>query len=111
MFSTAKCLFPAGLFSLKRWALLLTLAVCFSAVSRAQLVVDCSGSNLSAFPSINAALQSAGPGTAIFVAGTCNEDLQLAGVTDLFIGAWYGTRVTLNGRSASLMHTAFTSMD
>lgn len=67
--------------------------------AKAQLVVDCTGATPGAFPSINAALPSAGVGTAIFVvAGPCNESLQLAGQLDLFIGTYYGyPNVTLNG--------------
>lgn len=99
MFESSKCLFPAGRFSLKRSALFLAFAVLFPAVSRAQLVVDCTGATPGAFTSINAALPSAGPGTAIFlVAGPCNESLQLAGWTDLFIGTYYGyPNVAING--------------
>lgn len=68
-------------------------------ISRGQLVVDCTGATPGAFPSINAALGSAGYGTAIFVVGgPCNESLQLAGQTDLFIGTYYGApHVALNG--------------
>ena len=95
---SSKRSFPAGLFSLKRWGLLLAFAVCFSAASRAQLVVDCTGASLGAFTTINAALSSAGPGTSILVTGPCNEDVVLWGQTNLFIGAWYGQPATLNGR-------------
>ena len=77
------------------------MAVCLflSAVGQAQLVVDCTGATPGAFPSINAALPSAGAGTAIFViAGPCNESLQLAGWTDLFIGTYNGyPNVAING--------------
>ena len=79
--------------------LVLALAMFFPAVSRAQLVVDCTGATPGAFTSINAALGSSGAGTAIFVvAGPCNESLQLAGWTDLFIGTYYGyPNVDING--------------
>lgn len=78
---------------------LLVFAVLFPAVGRAQLVVDCTGATPGSFNSINAALPSAGIGTAIFVvAGPCNESLQLAGQTDLFIGTYYGfPNVAING--------------
>src|SRR5215471_16596139 len=78
---------------------LMVLAVLLPATGQAQLVVDCTGATPGAFPSINAALPSAGVGTAIFVvAGPCNESLQLAGQLDLFIGTYYGyPNVTLNG--------------
>ena len=75
---------------------MLCLALLYPAASQAQ-VVDCTGADPNAFPSINAALGSAGPGSAILVTGPCTEDLRLEGKTNLFIGAWYGQRVTLNG--------------
>jgi len=107
MFSSSKCVFPTALFSLRRslhkfslqrYALVLAFAVCLPAASRAQLVVDCTNGTPGAFTSINAALPSAGPGTAIFVTGPCTEDVHLAGQSNLFLGGWYGTRVTLNGQ-------------
>ena len=75
------------------------LAIVLPGLAKAQLVVDCTGATPGAFPSINAALPSAGVGTAIFVVGgPCNENLQLAGQIDLFIGTYYGSpNVTLNG--------------
>ena len=84
---------------LRNYLFPLVLAVLLSTVSQAQLVVDCTGATPGAFPSINAALPSAGAGTAIFVvAGPCNENLQLAGWIDLFIGTYYGSpSVALNG--------------
>jgi len=89
-------------------AFLLVLAVLLPATGQAQLVVDCTGNTPGAFPSINAALPSAGAGTAIFVvAGPCNESLQLAGSTDLFIGTYNGSpSVAINGASMSLTRTA-----
>jgi hypothetical protein len=107
MSSSSKGLFSAALIllirslrksSLQRYVLLLAFAVCLPAATRAQLVVDCTGGTPGAFTSINAALPSAGPGTAIFVTGPCTEDVHLAGQTNLFLGGWYGTRVTLNGQ-------------
>jgi hypothetical protein len=76
---------------------MLGLALLYPAASHAQ-IVDCTGADPNAFPSINAAVATAGPGSAILVTGPCTEDLSLAGKTNLFIGAWYGQRVTLNGR-------------
>ncbi len=98
MFSSSKCLFPGALFPLKGCFLLLAFAVCFPAASRAQLVVDCTGATPGAFTTINAALPSAGPGTFILVTGPCTEDVALANQTNLFLGAWYGTRATVNGQ-------------
>src|SRR5215475_14374968 len=78
---------------------LMVLAVLLPATGQAQLVEDCTGATPGAFPSINAALPSAGAGTAIFVvAGPCNESLQLSGWTDLFIGTYNGSpSVAING--------------
>lgn len=94
------CLNNVALFSgLRNYLFLLALVVLLPSMSQAQLVVDCTGATPGAFPSINAALPSAGAGTAIFVvAGPCNESLQLAGSIDLFIGTYYGSAsVALNG--------------
>jgi hypothetical protein len=81
------------------YLLVAALGIFFPAASRAQLVVDCTGVTPGAFPSINAALGTSGPGSAIFVvAGPCNENLNLAGQLDLFIGTYYGfPNVALNG--------------
>lgn len=80
---------------------LLALVVCifFPGAGKAQLVVDCTGATPGAFTSINAALGSSGAGTAIFiVAGPCNENLQLYGWTNLFVGTYYGyPDVAING--------------
>ena len=79
-----------------KWMLALAMVMVFPAASRAQ-VVDCTGADPNAFSSINAAVATAGPRSAIMVTGPCTEDIRLEGKTDLFIGAWYGQRVTLNG--------------
>lgn len=66
--------------------------------ARAQfLVVDCSGTNPYAFPTINSALPSAGPGAFIAVTGTCNENVGIYGALNLSLGASFGQTVTLNG--------------
>lgn len=90
---------PFSVFRAHYFLLVLALGVFFPAVSRAQLVVDCTGVTPGTFPSINAALGASGPGTAIFVvAGPCNENLNLAGQLDLFIGTYDGfPHVALNG--------------
>ncbi|HWW17090.1 MAG TPA: right-handed parallel beta-helix repeat-containing protein [Candidatus Saccharimonadales bacterium] len=62
-----------------------------------QLFVDCSGTNPYVYPSINAALQNAGPGTSIFVTGTCNESVFLFGQNALNLGAFFGQTATING--------------
>jgi len=62
-----------------------------------QLFVDCSGTNPYVYASINAALQNAGPGTSIFVTGTCNESVFLFGQNALNLGAFFGQTATING--------------
>jgi hypothetical protein len=70
----------------------------FPMSARAQFFfVDCSGANPSAYPSINAALPFAGPGTFIAVVGTCNENVALYGFNNFTLGAFFGQGVTLNG--------------
>jgi hypothetical protein len=77
----------------------LLLGAILPGLAKAQLVVDCTGATSGAFSSINAALPSAGVGTAIFVvAGPCNENVQLSEQLNLFIGTYYGSpNVTVNG--------------
>jgi hypothetical protein len=74
------------------------LLLCSPGALRAQfLFVDCSGTNPYAYPSINAALPSAGPGAFILVTGTCNESLFLYGQNALNLGAFFGQTATING--------------
>lgn len=61
------------------------------------LIVDCTGANLSAYPSINAALPNATPGSFILVAGPCNENVSMNGMSGLNLGAYYGQTATING--------------
>jgi hypothetical protein len=76
----------------------LTALFVFPMAARAQfLFVDCSGTNPSAYPTINSALPSAGPGAFIAVTGTCNESVFLYGVHNLTLGAFFGQTATLNG--------------
>ncbi len=63
----------------------------------AQILVDCSGANPKAYSSINAALPNAGPGSTIIVTGTCNENVNLTGFSNLNLGAWFGQTATING--------------
>lgn len=73
--------------------------------AKAQLVVDCTGVTPGTYPSISAALNDATTGSAIFVAaGPCNEDVQIWGRAELFVGAWWGQRVNLNG-SLQISHS------
>lgn len=70
----------------------------FPNVARAQfLVVDCSGLDPYAFPSISSALPSAGPGAFIAVTGACSENVSINGAVNLTLGAFFGQTVALNG--------------
>ena len=65
---------PFSIFRVRYYLLVLAFGAFFPAVSQAQLVVDCTGATLGTFSTINAALASSGPGTAIFViAGPCHS--------------------------------------
>lgn len=73
---------------------------CGASQARAQsYVVDCSGTNPSAqFTSISAALANTGNGGYVYVLpGTCNEDVTIYGLNNVSVGAFWGTRVSLNG--------------
>jgi hypothetical protein len=75
--------------------------LCSPGALRAQFLnVDCSGANLYAYPSINAALPNAGPGAFILVTGTCNESVSLYGQNGLNLGAYYGQSAQINGNLA-----------
>ena len=67
--------------------------------TRAQqyLIVDCTGANSSAYPSIKAALPNATPGAFILVTGPCTENVSLNLVNGLNLGAYYGQTAVLNG--------------
>jgi hypothetical protein len=74
----------------------------FGIASRAgaqtQLVVDCSGSNPGAYPSIGSALAAIGNDVFIFVyPGTCYEDVSISGGRNVFIGPLWD-RVALEGQ-------------
>ena len=61
------------------------------------MIVDCTGTNPSAYPSINAALPNATPGSFILVTGPCTENVSLSAVSSLNLGAYYGQTAVLNG--------------
>jgi len=66
---------------------------------RAQFfLVDCSGTNPAAYPTINSALPNAGPGAFIAVTGTCNENVVLYGLNNLTLGAFFGQTANLVGQ-------------
>ncbi len=84
----------------------ITISICFvvalfvfPSAARAQfLVVDCSGLNPLAFPTINSALPSAGPGAFIQVTGTCNENVNLNGAINLSLAAPFGQTANITGK-------------
>jgi hypothetical protein len=61
------------------------------------LVVDCTGADQHAYPSINAALPYAVPGSAILVTGPCNESVTLEGLSGVSLGAWAEQTAAING--------------
>jgi Right handed beta helix region len=71
----------------------------FPGVTRAQqyLIVDCTGATPGTYPSINAALPNATPGSFILITGPCTENVSLNQVTGLNLGAYYGQTAVLNG--------------
>jgi hypothetical protein len=76
---------------------LLLFLFCPGALRAQYLIVDCTGTNPTAYPSINAALPNATPGSFILITGPCTENVSLSGVTSLNLGAYYGLTATLNG--------------
>jgi len=81
-------------------------ALSASLAVHAQILVDCSGTNPAAYPSISAALPNAGPGSTILVTGACNENVFIQAATSLNLGAWYGQTVTING-NITVDHSPF----
>jgi len=71
--------------------------LCPTGVRAQYLIVDCTGANTSAYPSINAALPNATPGSFILITGPCNESVSLYGQNALNLGAYYGATATING--------------
>jgi hypothetical protein len=68
----------------------------------AQLMVDCSGADPNAFPTINSALPHVTPGSSVIVMGTCNEDVVLQGLNGFSLGAWWGQAASINGKISVL---------
>jgi hypothetical protein len=78
-----------------------------SGALRAQLNVDCSGTNPNAYPTINAALQNVNnPGGVIFVTGTCNENVFLFAQNFLTLGAYTGQSAQINGNVSIVNSTS-----
>jgi len=72
---------------------------CFlSTIVHSQVLVDCTGADVTAYPSINAALTAnTGPVT-MLVTGPCSEYLWIQGRTGITIGAAWGQTVTITGQ-------------
>lgn len=98
--------YPSQLFKVLRVLIPgILMLLCSPGVLRAQFLnVDCSGTNVYAYPSINAALPYAGPGAFILVTGTCNESVGLFGQSALNLGAYYGQTAQING-NISINHS------
>jgi hypothetical protein len=79
------------------WALVILTFSVTPVGLHAQLLVDCSGNDPSAFPNINSALPYVTPGASIIVTGTCNESVWLNGMNGLNLGAWWGQTAAING--------------
>jgi hypothetical protein len=77
--------------------LIMLLILCPTRTWAQSLIVDCTGANSSAYPSINAALPNATPGSFILVTGPCTENVSLSGVSGLNLGAFFGQKATING--------------
>ena len=77
--------------------LFLLFLFCPAGAQAQYLIVDCTGANPSAYPSISAALPNATPGSFILVTGPCTENVALNGQSGLNLGAYYGQTAALNG--------------
>jgi hypothetical protein len=87
---TAKAIYPTI-------PMILVFLFCSGTLRAQALIVDCTGVNLSAFPSINAALPNATPGTFILVTGPCTENVSLNSQSGINLGAFFGQTAILNG--------------
>ena len=82
------------------WLAAIVVLTCLSAPLSAHAqyyLVDCSGTNWWAYPSINSALVYAWPGTNIVVTGTCNENVTISGKINIWLGAYWGQTARING--------------
>lgn len=73
------------------------LSLAATAANAQFLIVDCTGADPTAYPSINAALPNATPGSFILVTGPCNENISLNNLSNLNLGAFYGQTAVING--------------
>jgi hypothetical protein len=80
------------------WLFVLAICCSMTVALHAQVLVDCSGTNPSAYPSITAALAGGTyPGESILVTGTCHEFVTVNDAHYLNLGAYYGQTATLIG--------------
>ena len=63
----------------------------------AQFLVDCSGNTPGAYTTINAVVPLLTDGAAIEINGTCQENVAINGINNLWIGAPFGQSATLKG--------------
>jgi Right handed beta helix region len=94
-------LFPAtvaGLIFNRIWlAMLLCAGMTVAAHAQSYYTVDCTGANPNAFPTITSALQVAGPGAYVIIASPCSENVVISNLSNLNVGAYYGSTVNING--------------
>ncbi len=69
----------------------------------AQFLVDCSGNTPGAYTTINAVLPLLTDGASIEINGTCQENVFISGLNNLWIGAPFGQTATLHGNLS--LHT------
>ena len=83
----------------RAWLAVLLLCAGMTVAAHAQqyYVVDCTGANPNAIPTINLAVQNAAPGSYIVITGPCNENVVINNALNLNVGAYYGSTVTING--------------
>jgi hypothetical protein len=64
----------------------------------AQTLVDCTGTNPGAYPTISAALAAnPGPAVTILITGPCHEDVHIVTQLNLYLGANWGQTASLTG--------------
>lgn len=62
-----------------------------------QLVVDCTGNTPGAYTTINSVIPLLTNGSVVRITGPCTENVTIAGLSNLNIGAAYGQSAVLNG--------------
>jgi hypothetical protein len=95
-------LFPAtiaGLIFNRIWLAMLLVCSGMTVAAYAQpyYTVDCSGALPGSYPTINSALQVAGPGSYVIIASPCSENVAINNASNLNVGAYSGSTVNING--------------